>query len=66
MKDIYTTLDELTPLPEDQYLITRHNVVIINRTTLAKVLTNNKEIGHMLECLLSVDLDPYMTKDCQW
>ena len=66
MKDIYTTLDELTPLPAGKYLITRQGVVLINRRTMADVLQSEDLRKKMLECLTSEKIDRLTNKDCQW
>ena len=66
MKDIYTTLDELTPLPEGEYLITRQGVVMINRRTMADVLQSEELRKKMLECLTSEKIERLVNKDCQW
>lgn len=66
MKDIYTTLDELTLLPAGEYLITRQGVVLINRKTLTEVLKNEELCKRMLECLTSEKIARLTNKDCQW
>lgn len=66
MKDIYTTLDELTPLPAGEYLITRQGVVLINRRTMADVLQSEELRKKMLECLTSEKIERLTNKDCQW
>lgn len=66
MKDIYTTLDELTPLPAGEYLITRQGVVLINRRTMADVLQSEDLRKKMLACLTSEKIERLTNKDCQW
>lgn len=52
MNDYYTMLREMTPLQEEQCIITVQGVCLINASTLYELLTNQKSIEPFREKLM--------------
>lgn len=66
MIDMYQILDEISPLPDGECMITNKGVLLINVKDLAEALSDEEKLANLKQNLrLTTDLRK-MIPDCAW